>query len=257
MLTLLSPAKTLDETPYANGLPTTKPRFEKDSELLLEHCRGLSPAALRDLMNISEPLADLNHARFQSIRFPMTPDNAKPCILAFQGDVYRGLDAGSLSRDDLIWAQDHLRILSGFYGVLRPLDLMQPYRLEMGTKLKNPRGSDLYQFWGARLVESLNAEHAERPVPAVLNLASNEYFKAVPVDKLKPRLIRVAFQEIREGKPRTIAVYAKRARGRMARFQVRNRIDDPEELRDFAEDGYAFNPELSTDDLLVFTRDQS
>lgn len=255
MLTLLSPAKTLDETPYANGLPTSRPRFEEDSQVLLDHCRGLSPAALRDLMNISEPLAELNHGRFQSIRFPMTPDNAKPSILAFKGDVYRGLDAASLSRDDLVWAQERLRILSGFYGVLRPLDLMQPYRLEMGTKLENPRGASLYAFWGDKLVESLNAEHAERPVAAVLNLASNEYFKAVPEDRLEPRLVTAAFQEIRDGKPKTIAVYSKRARGTMARFQIDNRIDDPEGLMDFAEDGYAFNAELSSDDRLVFTRE--
>lgn len=254
MLTLLSPAKTLDETPYANGLPATRPRFEDDSQVLLDHCRGLSPAALRDLMNISEPLAELNHDRFQSIRFPMTPDNSKPSILAFKGDVYRGLDADSLSPDDLIWAQDHLRILSGFYGVLRPLDLMQPYRLEMGTKLENPRGGTLYEFWGDRLVESLNAEHAEQPVEAVLNLASHEYFKAVPADKLEPRLIHVAFQEIRDGEPKTIAVYSKRARGTMARFQIDNRVDDPEGLKDFAEDGYAFDPKLSSEDRFVFTR---
>lgn len=257
MLTLLSPAKTLDESPYSNGLPTTSPRFEADSKQLLKRCRELTAADLSQLMKISEPLAELNEQRFRSMSFPFRPDNAKPAILAFRGDVYRGLDVDSMSQEELVYAQDHLRILSGFYGVLRPLDLMQPYRLEMGTKLTNERGANLYQFWGDRLVESLNAEHAERPVAAVLNLASNEYFKAVRVDKLEPRLINVAFQEIRDGKPKTIAVYAKKARGLMARYQIQNRIEEPGGLKGFDIDGYSFNSELSKEDELVFTRESS
>ena len=257
MLTLLSPAKTLNESPYSNGLPATSPQFEADSKELLKRCRELTAADLGRLMKISEPLAQLNEERFRSMSFPFSPDNAKPCILAFRGDVYRGLDVDSLSTEELVYAQDHLRILSGFYGILRPLDLMQPYRLEMGTRLSNERGNNLYEFWGDRLVESLNAEHAQRPVSAVLNLASNEYFKAVRADKLEPRLINVAFQEIRDGRPKTIAVYAKKARGLMARFQIQKRIEDPEGLKGFDTAGYAFNPDLSGEDELVFTRDSA
>ena len=256
MLTLLSPAKTLDETP-GNGLPTTQPLFQEDIKELLHRCRQLSADELKGLMRISEPLAQLNHGRFQQMTLPFSAENAKACILAFQGDVYKGLAADSLTKADLVYAQDHLRILSGFYGMLRPLDLMQPYRLEMGTKLDTVRGSNLYQFWGDRLVDRLNAEHAERPVSAILNLASNEYFKSIPTDKLQPRLVAASFQEIREGKPKTIAFYAKKARGMLARFQVQNRIEEPKDLRVFSDEGYRFNDSLSTEDHLVFTREKA
>ena len=186
---------------------------------------------------------------------PFTPATAKPCVLAFTGDVYKKLDAASLSKRDLRYAQDHLRILSGFYGLLRPLDLIQPYRLEMGTRLANTRGKSLYDFWGNRLVDSINSEHAERPMSAVLNLASNEYIRAVPARRLEPPLITAVFQEIREGQPKTIAFLAKKARGLMARFVVRNRVEEPEDLKDFGEEGYGFQSDLSTGDRLVFTRE--
>jgi cytoplasmic iron level regulating protein YaaA (DUF328/UPF0246 family) len=187
---------------------------------------------------------------------PFTPDNAKPCVLAFTGDVYKKLDAASLSLPDLRYAQDHLRILSGFYGLLRPLDLIQPYRLEMGTRLANTRGKSLYDFWGNRLVDAINAEHAERPLAAVLNLASNEYFKAVPAKRLDPPLVTAVFQEIRDGQPKTIAFLAKKARGLMTRFVIRNRVDDPEGLKEFGEEGYGYRSDLSTGDRLVFTRER-
>ncbi len=253
MLTLLSPAKTLDYSPAPTGQPTTQPRLEKDIAVLMKRCKKLSVRSLRRLMDLSEPLAELNRQRFQDMSTSFTPENSKASILAFQGDVYRGLDASSLSRRDLTWAQDRLRILSGFYGMLRPLDLMQPYRLEMGTRLSNTRGKNLYQFWGNRLADAINDEAPA----AVLNLASNEYFKAVPAKRLEAPLVHAAFQEIRGGKPRTISFFAKRARGLMARFVVRHRIDDPEGLKDFAEEGYGYAPDLSTDDRLVFTRDQA
>ena len=255
MLTLLSPAKTLDESAPPEGLPVTEPQFEKDIAVLMKRCKKLGTHSLRKLMNLSQPLAELNHQRFQDMSLPFTPDNSKPSVLAFQGDVYKGLDAGSFSEKDLNWAQDHLRILSGFYGMLRPLDLMQPYRLEMGTKLGNTRGKTLYAFWGNRLADALNAELADHPAPTIFNLASNEYFKAVPKKRLVPRLIDADFKEIRDGKPRIISFFAKRARGLMARFQVRNRIDNPEGLKDFAEEGYGFRTDLSTDDRFVFTRE--
>jgi len=256
VLTLLSPAKTLDFEFCADGLPTTAPRFEKDIEVLLGRCKKLTVAQLRDMMKLSQPLAELNRERFQEMELPFTDDNSKPSLLAFRGDVYRGLDATSFSKRDLKWAQSRLRIISGLYGILRPLDLMQPYRLEMGTRLANPRGKNLYEFWGSRLVDSLNAEHAERPVKAVLNLASNEYFKAVPAKQLEAPLVTALFQENREGELKTIAFSAKRARGLMAHFIVRNRIDKPEGLKEFAEEGYCFRPELSQQDRLLFVRDR-
>ena len=256
MLVLLSPAKTLDFSPAPEGLATTRPRFEKDVAVLMKRCKKLGVRTLQQLMNLSQPLAELNRQRFQEMSLPFTPENSKPSLLAFQGDVYKGLDAASLSRADLDWAQDHLRILSGFYGILRPLDLMQPYRLEMGTRLANTRGKNLYQFWGGRLADAINAEHRERPT-TVLNLASGEYFKAVPKKRLEPPLLSADFKEIRDGKPRTISFFAKRARGLMARFVVRRRIDEPEGLKDFAEEGYGFRDDLSTGDRLVFTREQA
>ena len=257
MLILLSPAKTLDCEFSAAGLLTTEPRFARDTEVLLKRCKKLTVAKLRELMKLSQPLAELNRRRFQDLNLPFTPDNATPCVLTFRGDVYRGLDAATLAKRDLQWAQGRLRILSGLYGIMRPLDLMQPYRLEMGTRLDNPRGRNLYDFWGTRLVDSLNAEHAERPVKAVLNLASNEYSKAVPAHELYPPLVTALFQEIRDGRPKTISFSAKRARGLMTRFIIKNRIAAPEGLKDFAEEGYSFRPELSLDDRLLFVREQN
>jgi cytoplasmic iron level regulating protein YaaA (DUF328/UPF0246 family) len=257
MLTLLSPAKTLDCSPLEERLATTEPRFGGDIEILLKRCRELSSESLRELMSLSEPLAELNRRRFQQMRWPFTPEDARPSILAFQGDVYKRLDAASLTPDDLAWAQDRLRILSGLYGLLRPLDLIQPYRLEMGTRLSNPRGSNLYEFWGDRLADSLNAEHAERPVAAILNLASNEYMKAVPVKRLEPPVVTAIFQEVRDGQPKTIAFLAKKARGMMARFVVQERIEEPEGLREFCEEGYGFRADLSDDGRYVFTRPDS
>jgi cytoplasmic iron level regulating protein YaaA (DUF328/UPF0246 family) len=257
VLTLLSPAKTLDFEFSAGALLTTVPRFQEDIEVLLARCKKLTVKKLRELMKVSQSLAELNRQRFQCMTLPFTPDNSKPCLLAFQGGVYRGLDAASLSKRDLQWAHNRLRILSGFYGILRPFDLMQPYRLEMGTRLSNPRGKNLYDFWGNRLVESLNSEHAKRPVKAVLNLASNEYFKAVPEKQLDAPLVTALFQEIRGGKPKTISFSAKRARGLMARFIVRNRIDTPGGLKEFNDEGYSFRPELSQEDRLLFVREQN
>lgn len=254
MLTVLSPAKTLHFERSAEGLPTTLPRLQEDVELLLERCRELSVGTLKELMKLSDPLAELNHRRFQEMRLPLTPANAKPCGLAFGGDVYRGLDAGSLSRADLEWAQDRLRILSGLYGVLRPLDLIQPYRLEMGTRLANERGKNLYEFWGDRIAEALNEESASAGAPVLLNLASNEYFRSVRPAALQLPVATAVFQELRNGKPRIISFSAKRARGLMARFIIRNRIEAPEGLKDFAVEGYRYRPEMSEPSRLVFLR---
>ena len=254
MLTLISPAKALDFSGDARGLAPTQPRFATDTALLVERCKELEEADLRRLMGLSEPLAQLNRARFQEMRPPPATENARPCVLAFRGDVYKGLDADSLSADDLAWAQGRLRILSGLYGLLRPLDLIQPYRLEMGTKLRNARGGNLYEFWGARLAHALNEETDAAADAPVLNLASSEYAKAVPPAELRRPLISAVFQEERGGQLKTIGLVAKRARGLMARYVIRNRIDDAEALRDFAEEGYAYRPDLSEADRLVFAR---
>ncbi len=256
MLTLLSPAKSLDLSPPPAGLPLSQPRFEKDISVLIKRCKKLSVADLAELMSLSQPLAELNRQRFREMSLPFTPANAKQCVLAFQGDVYKKLDAASLSKRDLKWAQNRVRILSGLYGLLRPLDLIQPYRLEMGTRLANERGKNLYEFWGNKLVDAINAEHAKRRASAALNLASTEYFKAVPVKNLVPPLVTAVFQEIRDGQPKTITFSAKKARGLMTRFLVRNRIDEPAGLEDFAEQGYGFRPDLSAEDRLVFTREK-
>ena len=254
MLTLLSPAKSLDFSPAPEGLRTTAPPLADDTAVLMKRCKKLTVPALRELMSLSQPLGELNRRRFQEMSLPLTPDNAKPCLLAFTGDVYKKLDAASLSRRDLNWAQNRLRILSGFYGLLRPLDLIQPYRLEMGVQLDSSRGKDLYEFWGESLADALNAEHAQRRHSAVLNLASNEYFKAVAAGRLELPVVTAVFQDIRDGRPKTIAFLAKKARGLMARFVIENRIDEPEGLKDFAAEGYGFRGDLSSDDRLVFVR---
>ena len=254
LLALLSPAKTLDTSPAAKDLPVTRPALKKDIGILMRRCKGLEATELRKLMKLSEPLAELNHERFQAMSPRFTLGNSKAALLAFQGDVYRKLDAETLSRPDLLWAQDHLRIISGLYGLLRPLDLMQPYRLEMGTRLATERGKDLYSFWGGRLADALNAEHKKRPLAAVLNLASNEYIKAVPADRLAMPMITANFQEWRDGKLKTISFSAKKARGLMARYLVEKRIEKPHLLKRFARDGYRFDKDRSTADTLLFTR---
>lgn len=256
MLTLLSPAKTLDWSPVPEGLPSSQPQLKRDIALLIERCKTLDVAALRSLMKLSEPLAELNHERFQAMTTSFTPKNSKACLLAFKGDVYRGLDASSLSADDLLWAQKHVRIISGLYGVLRPLDLMQPYRLEMGTRLETDRGRTLYEFWGDRIARTLNAEHEKTPAKAILNLASNEYSKAVPAKSLAVPVVSVGFQEYRDGTLKTIGFSAKKARGFMTRFVIENRIDDPGDLRAFSREGYAFHQDLSTEERLLFVRDK-
>ncbi len=254
MLTVLSPAKTFELDGSAEGLPTTVPRLRKDTEVLLARCRELSTETLRELMKLSDSLAELNHRRFQKMSLPHTSANAKPCGLVFGGDVYRGLDAASLSREELEWAQGRIRILSGLYGVLRPLDLIQPYRLEMGTRLTNERGRNLYEFWGDRITEALNGEPGVGGAPVLLNLASNEYFRSVRPAALQLPVVTAVFQELREGKPRTISFSAKRARGLMARFIIENRIETPEELKDFAVEGYRHQPEMSEPNRQVFLR---
>ena len=254
MLFLLSPAKSLNYEPSNRSLATTERLLADETRILSKTTKNFSRAKLREMMGISADLADLNFERFQAFKSEGAPEAEKHAVLAFNGDVYIGLDANSLEDEDLEWAQDHLRILSGFYGVLRPLDAMQPYRLEMGVKVHTRRGEDLYDFWSNKISKTLNEDLGEDGV--VINLASKEYFKAVDKKALKARVITCDFKDIKEGKARTLAFFAKRARGLMARFAVENRIDTPEGLKAFNIDGYTFDATLSKGDTWVFSRPQ-
>jgi hypothetical protein len=258
MILVISPAKALDyETPPTTAT-FTQPDFLDHSAELIDVLREKSPAQIAELMSLSDPLATLNVARYASWSRPFAPDNAKQALLAFNGDVYEGLDAKSLTEADLAWAQDHLRILSGLYGVLRPLDLMQAYRLEMGTRLTNPRGKNLYEFWGERITDELNRllardEEAGRE-RVLVNLASDEYFKSVKPKKLKGRIVTPVFEDWKGGRYKIISFYAKRARGLMSRHVIRNRIDEVGALQGFDAEGYAFAADASDADTLVFRR---
>ena len=256
MLIFLSPAKSLDYTTPPQVATHTRPAFLKQSETLIKQLRKLSPADLAKLMSISDPLALLNFNRYADWKLPFTPENAKQAVLAFDGDVYDGLAAKTLSAADLDFAQQHVRILSGLYGILRPLDLMQPYRLEMGTKFANKGGKDLYAFWGERLLDAINAELEAMQRPVAVNLASEEYFKAAVGRKFKGQLIQPVFEDWKSGKYKIISFYAKRARGLMTRYAVLNRLDEPEGLKAFDYDGYAFAAEASDDKSWVFRRRQ-
>jgi cytoplasmic iron level regulating protein YaaA (DUF328/UPF0246 family) len=255
MLTVISPAKTLDfETPPSTR-KFTQPDFLDRSALLVDELRRLDPTRIGSLMGISDALAELNHARFMNWSPPFTRANAKQALFAFRGDVYTGLDADGFSAADLAFAQKHLRILSGLYGVLRPLDLMQPYRLEMGTALRNAAGRNLYEFWGERITEALNAEFARARKPVLINLASEEYFKAVHPKTLAADIIAPIFKERKGDGYKIVSFFAKKARGMMAAYIVRNRLQQPEGLKDFAQAGYRFNPGLSGAREWIFTRE--
>ena len=256
MLFLLSPAKSLDFAPPASDVPHSQPLFVSQARELIGLLRQKSPQEIASLMSLSDSLAGLNVARYQAWRPKFSAENAKQAVLAFNGDVYDGLDAKTLSADELAWAQDHLCILSGLYGVLRPLDYMQPYRLEMGTRLPNPGGKDLYQFWGTQISDYLNTRLQRDKTPVVINLASQEYFKAVDTKVLKARVIDCVFEDFKDGKYKIISFYAKRARGLMARFAASQRVNLPEQLKGFDLDGYAFDSGVSRPERLVFRRQQ-
>lgn len=257
MLMVISPAKTLDydSTPITDTF--TQPRYLEDSQQLIDVLKDKSPQDIAELMSLSDKLASLNVARYGSWKKKATPSNARQALLAFKGDVYTGLAVEDFSEEDLAFAQQHLRMLSGLYGVLRPLDLMQPYRLEMGTKLENPRGRNLYSFWGERISDSLNKDLAKQGDDILLNLASQEYFGAVKPKALKARVIDTVFKDRKNGGDyKIVSFYAKKARGMMARFVIKERVSDPEGLKDFDLDGYAFDKGSSSANKLVFLRDQ-
>jgi cytoplasmic iron level regulating protein YaaA (DUF328/UPF0246 family) len=256
MLITLSPSKGQDFETASLTSTHSSPAALKDSELLINELRKINSKQLQELMGISMNIAKLNVDRYKTFAAPFTTKNAKQAIFAFKGDVYGGLDLEKFNEDDYAYAQDHLRILSGLYGCLRPLDLIQPYRLEMKTRLKNKRGENLYQFWGDRITKSLNKVLKKQKVPVLVNLASNEYFKSVKPKLLEGKLLNINFKETKDGKTRVVAIFAKRARGMMADFIIRNRIENPEDIKKFRVDGYSFNKTLSDDRQWTFERPQ-
>lgn len=254
MLTVISPAKTLD---YQSPLITkqnTLPQFLHQSEKLIEDCKKLNVEDLSKLMAISSNLAEVNYERFQNWHSDFNLENARQAILAFKGDVYEGLHVQDFNEKELQFAQSHLRILSGLYGILRPLDLIQPYRLEMGIRLKNGKNTNLYQFWGEQLTDSLNKELAKTPKPTLLNLASNEYFKAIKPKQLKATIIQPVFLDKSKDEYKVISFYAKKARGLMSRFIIKNSIDNSEDIKNFNLEGYQFDAKRSTELEWYFTR---
>lgn len=253
MLTVISPAKRLDWDPVDMSR-ATDPAFQVDAVRLAKVARKLKSDDLRKLMGISESLADLNVARFKAFQVEPSEDIVKPAALAFGGDTYVGLEAATLTEDDMVFAQDRLRILSGLYGLLRPLDKIQPYRLEMGSRLETKKGKSLYAYWGPRLSEALNAQAEEIGADTLVNCASQEYFGAVDQKALKLRVIEPVFLENKGGVAKVVSFFAKKARGAMARFAVTERVDRAEGLKDFSAGGYVFQPAQSEDDRWVFSR---
>lgn len=255
MLMIISPAKTLD---YDSPLATetyTQPDFLDDACELIDQLKELEPHQVSNLMSISDKLGQLNAERFRTWHTPFTPDNARQAILAFKGDVYTGLDAESFSEQDFAFAQKHLRMLSGLYGLLKPLDLMQPYRLEMGTRFENQRGKDLYAFWGSKITEALN-ELLAQDDQVLVNLASNEYFKSVQAKQLNSRLITPQFKDWKNGQYKMISFYAKKARGLMCRYAIQNQITQADDLKGFNLEGYYFSEDQSDKNNWVFLRDE-
>lgn len=256
MLALISPAKTLD---YTTALPTdthTQPRLLEQSQQLIDVCRKLSATEIASLMTVSEKIANLNVERFRDWNAEFDFSNARQALFAFKGDVYTGLDAYHLKDQDIDFAQQHLRMLSGLYGLLRPLDLMMPYRLEMGTKLKNSRGNNLYEFWGSIITDQINQDLAEIDAKLLVNLASDEYYKSVNEKKIQAEIIKPVFLDQKNGKYKVISFYAKKARGLMARYLIENKLSQLEQLKAFDSEGYYFDAESSSDKELVFKRDE-
>jgi cytoplasmic iron level regulating protein YaaA (DUF328/UPF0246 family) len=252
MIILLSPAKTLDMSPVEGNF--SEPRLLGESKTLATILRKKSRSDLQELMSISESLADTNYQRYQEFVVPFTPDNAKPAIMAFRGDVYQDLDAPTMTEAQLDFADRQIRILSGLYGLLRPRDLMQAYRLEMGTRLSNRRGKNLYEFWGDRITKVLNQDISEEGSGLVVNLASQEYFKSVKPGEINARVLNIHFKDEKDGKYRVIAFNAKRARGKMARLITEEGITQAEPLKELVVNDYVYNDALSSGDDWVWTR---
>lgn len=251
MLILLSPSKKLDESSDYMDVELTQPALIEDAEILSDLMKTKSEADISDLMGLSEKLSSLNYERYQSMSFPFTHTNARPALYTFKGDVYDKMDVADYKEDDLKFAGKHLRILSGLYGILKPMDLMQAYRLEMGTKLENSKGKNLYAYWENKITNEINATHA----PFVLNLASNEYYSAVNEKSLNMPVVTIDFKQLKNGKLKTIGLMAKRARGLMADYIIKNKITDVAKLEAFDREGYIFQPDSSNDKKLTFVLD--
>ena len=257
MLTVISPAKTLDFDTPPTKRKATQPLFIVRAGELVEDARKMSPDDIRALMGVSDNIAQLNHARFMNWTAPFSLDNAKQSVLAFKGDVYTGLQAETLSAAQLGFAQKHLCILSGLYGLLRPLDLMQPYRLEMGLKFANRGGKNLYEFWGDDINKAMNKQLKKSGTAVLVNLASNEYFKSVKARELDAEIITPVFKDLKNGKYKVISFYAKKARGQMARYIIEKELNEPAGMKRFRSDGYRYNKAESTAHDWVFTRDEA
>lgn len=257
MLIVVSPAKSLDYESKVSTNKFTEPGFLDDSKLLIEKLRQYNPEQLCELMNISGNLGEINYGRNADWSLPFSRKNARQAIFAFKGDVYLGLAVENFDGHDLNFAQKHLRILSGLYGLLRPLDLMQAYRLEMGTALKNERGNNLYEFWGSRLTEKLNSELSEHKSPVLINLASNEYFNSLQTKNMDAKVVTPVFKDYSNGEYKVLSFFAKKARGMMVSYIVKNRIHSPRKLKNFDMDGYRYCEDQSTASNLVFLRNQA
>jgi uncharacterized protein len=256
MLIVISPAKKLDFESQPQTDDFTYPDCLEDSDELIHNLRNYSAAQLEKLMHLSTNLALLNHQRYHDWNLPFNPQNAKQAVLTFKGDVYAGMNIESFSDESLSFTQDHLRILSGLYGLLRPLDLMQPYRLEMGTRLENQRGKNLYEFWGSKITKLLNQQLKELGQDTLINLASNEYFKSIKINELQGKIITPVFKEKKDDNYKIIGIYAKKARGMMSAFILKNKLDNVEKIKDFKEAGYRYNAELSNETDWIFCRDK-
>jgi len=256
MLIVVSPAKTLDyETPSKTKV-YTQPDYLDNSQEIITRLRKLSSPELSRLMNVSQKIADLNVGRYKTWNKKFTEKNSKQSVLAFKGDVYTGLDAETFNSKDFNFAQKHLRVLSGLYGLLRPLDLMQAYRLEMGTRLDTAKGKNLYEFWGSTITEGLNKQLEKTQSDYLVNLASNEYFKAVKSKELNAEIITPAFKEYKNGEYKMISFFAKKARGMLSRYIIKNQLTNPEDIKSFSEDGYKYNKKLSNGNTWVFSRNK-
>ncbi len=254
MIIILSPSKTMNFEDQVTANKYSSPVFQREAQTLVQTLQQFKPEDIKKLMDVNDKIAELNYQRFQEFDLSFNPSSGRQALLAYRGDVYAGLDIANYSEQDLKFAQEQVRIISGLYGLLRALDIIQPYRLEMSNKLENPQGKDLYTFWGHKITNQIRKELQEHQNQTLVNLASNEYYKAIDHDQVKQQLVTPVFKEYKDGKYKTIAIYAKKARGMMTDYIIQNKIEDPEGIKGFDYEGYHFNADLSSDREWIFTR---
>jgi len=254
MIIILSPSKTMNFEDQVTATKYSSPVFQREAQTLVQTLQQFKPEDIKKLMDVNDKIAELNYQRFQEFDLSFTPSSGRQALLAYRGDVYAGLDIANYSEQDLKFAQEQVRIISGLYGLVRALDVIQPYRLEMSNKLENPQGKDLYTFWGHKITDQIRKELQEHQNQILVNLASNEYYKAIDQDQFKQQLVTPVFKEYKDGKYKTIAIYAKKARGMMTDYIIQNKIEDPEGIKGFDYEGYQFNADLSSDREWTFTR---